>query len=155
MRISYVLNGKKRTDDVDPARRLLDYLREDLHLTGTKEGCGEGECGACTVILNGRAVHACLTLTGQIDGCELLTIEGLEAEDGSLSPLQQSFADHGAIQCGFCTPGMVMSAQALLMENPHPDEAEIRNAIAGNICRCTGYREVIRAIQAVSGPEDG
>ncbi|WP_274939525.1 (2Fe-2S)-binding protein [Chordicoccus furentiruminis] len=155
MRISFVLNGKKRTDDVDPARRLLDYLREDLHLTGTKEGCGEGECGACTVILNGRAVHACLTLTGQIDGCELLTIEGLEAEDGSLSPLQQSFADHGAIQCGFCTPGMVMSAQALLMENPHPDEAEIRNAIAGNICRCTGYREVIRAIQAVSGPEDG
>ena len=155
MRISFVLNGKKRTDDVDPARRLLDYLREDLHLTGTKEGCGEGECGACTVILNGRAVHACLTLTGQIDGCELLTIEGLEAEDGSLSPLQQSFADHGAIQCGFCTPGMVMSAQALLMENPHPDEAEIRNAIAGNICRCTGDREVIRAIQAVSGPEDG
>lgn len=155
MRISFVLNGKKRTDDVDPARRLLDYLREDLHLTGTKEGCGEGECGACTVILNGRAVHACLTLTGQIDGCELLTIEGLEAEDGSLSPLQQSFADHGAIQCGFCTPGMVMSAQALLMENPSPDEAEIRNAIAGNICRCTGYREVIRAIQAVSGPEDG
>ena len=107
------------------------------------------------MILNGRAVHACLTLTGQIDGCELLTIEGLEAEDGSLSPLQQSFADHGAIQCGFCTPGLVMSAQALLMENPHPDEAEIRNAIAGNICRCTGYREVIRAIQAVSGPEDG
>ena len=155
MRISFVLNGKKRTDDVDPARRLLDYLREDLHLTGTKEWCGEGECGACTVILNGRAVHACLTLTGQIDGCELLTIEGLEAEDGSLSPLQQSFADHGAIQCGFCTPGMVMSAQALLMENPHPDEAEIRNAIVGNICRCTGYREVIRAIQAVSGPEDG
>ena len=155
MRISFVLIGKKRTHDVDPARRLLDYLREDLHLTGTKEGCGEGECGACTVILNGRAVHACLTLPGQLDGSELLTIEGLEAEDGSLSPLQQSFADHGAIQCGFCTPGMVMSAQALLMENPHPDEAEIRNAIAGNICRCTGYREVIRAIQAVSGPEDG
>lgn len=153
MKITYTLNGTVRTDDVRPERRLIDYLREDLHLTGVKEGCSEGECGACTVILDGKAVHSCLTLVGQIDGCELITIEGLE-KDGKLDPLQQSFIDHSAVQCGFCTSGMILSAKALLMHNPHPTDEEIRRAIAGNICRCTGYAEIRAAIRAVADGEE-
>ncbi len=155
MKITYTLNGAARTDEVRPERRLIDYLREDLHLTGVKEGCSEGECGACTVILNGKAVHSCLTLVGQIDGGELITIEGLE-QGGKLDPLQQAFIDNSAVQCGFCTPGMILSAKALLMHNPHPTEEEIRRAIAGNICRCTGYAEIRAAIrQAAEGEEGG
>lgn len=157
MKIDYILNGEHRVEEVDGSRRLLDYLREDLGLTGTKEGCGEGECGACTVVLDGRAVHACMTMVGQLDGKELLTIEGLE-KNGELDQIQKSFVKKSAIQCGFCTAGMVMSAKALLMENPNPTEEEIRRAIAGNICRCTGYGEIRAAIRdaaaAVRGEEE-
>ena len=149
MKISFVINGEYKEMNVRPEKRLLDFLREDLHLTGAKEGCGEGECGACTVILNGRAVHACLTMTGQIDGCELITIEGLE-KDGRLDPLQEAFMKYSAFQCGFCTPGMILSAKALLMENPDPTDEEISRAIAGNICRCTGYSQIRDAIRAAA-----
>ncbi len=149
MRIEFILNGQKRSCEVRPERRLLDFLREDLHLTGTKEGCGEGECGACTVILNGKAVHSCLVMVGQLDGCELLTIEGLE-KNGELDAIQKAFIKKSAIQCGFCTAGMVMSAKALLMENPHPSDEEITRAISGNICRCSGYREIKAAIRAAA-----
>ena len=149
MKIHFVLNGEERSADVPGDRSLLDFLRTDLGLTGTKEGCREGECGACTVILNGKAVHACLTLAGQIDGCELLTVEGLE-KNGELDSLQKAFIDHSAVQCGFCTAGMLMSAKALLMENPHPSEEEIKRAIAGNICRCSGYREIREAIKSAA-----
>lgn len=154
MEIKFILNGKPAVADVPGDRRLLDFIREDLHLTGTKEGCGEGECGACTVILNGKAVHSCLTMTGQLDGGELLTIEGLE-KDGELDRLQKSFIKKSAVQCGFCTAGMIMSAKALLMENPHPTKEEIQRAIAGNICRCSGYREIKEAIHdAAQGEEE-
>lgn len=146
MNINFILNGKAIQAEVAGDRRLLDYLREDLHLTGTKEGCGEGECGACTVILNGKAIHSCLTMAGQLDGSELLTIEGLE-KNGELDEIQKAFIKKSAVQCGFCTSGMVMSAKALLMENPHPTEEEIKRAIAGNICRCSGYREIKEAIK--------
>ncbi|MCJ7837181.1 (2Fe-2S)-binding protein [Cuneatibacter sp. NSJ-177] len=146
MRIEYWLNGEHRVDEVDGSRRLLDYLREDLGLTGTKEGCGEGECGACTVLLDNKAVHACLTMVGQLQGRSLTTIEGLE-KNGELDRLQQTFIRNGAIQCGFCSPGMILSAKALLMENPNPSDEEIRMAIAGNICRCSGYREIRAAIR--------
>ena len=149
MKISFVINGEYKEMNVRPEKRLLDFLREDLHLTGAKEGCGEGECGACTVILNGRAVHACLTMTGQIDGCELITIEGLE-KDGRLDPLQEAFMKYSAFQCGFCTPGMILSAKALLMENPDPTDEDISRAIAGNICRCTGYSQIRDAIRAAA-----
>ena len=138
MRISFLLNGRPMEMEVQGERRLLDFLREDLHLTGTKEGCGEGECGACTVILDGKAVHACLTTVGELDNSQLLTIEGLE-QNGELDRLQKAFIKKSAVQCGFCTSGMIMSAKALLMENPHPTQEEINRAIAGNICRCSGY----------------
>lgn len=154
MVINFVLNGKPMTVDVPADRRLLDFIREDLHLTGTKEGCGEGECGACTVVLDGKAVHSCLTLVGQIEGCELLTIEGLE-QNGELDAIQKAFIKKSAIQCGFCTSGMVMSAKALLMENPQPTDDEIKRAISGNICRCSGYREIKEAIRAVADGEEG
>ena len=146
MKISFVINGERKEMDVRPDRRLLDFLREDLHLTGAKEGCGEGECGACTVIIDGRAQHSCLTMTGQIDGCEILTIEGLE-KNGELDILQEAFLKFSAFQCGFSTPGMILSAKALLMENPHPTDDEIKRAIAGNICRCTGYSQIRAAIR--------
>lgn len=154
MVINFVLNGKPMTVDVPADRRLLDFIREDLHLTGTKEGCGEGECGACTVVLDGKAVHSCLTLVGQIEGCELLTIEGLE-QNGELDAIQKAFIKKSAIQCGFCTSGMVMSAKALLMENPKPTDEEIKRAISGNICRCSGYREIKEAIRAAADGEEG
>lgn len=146
MKVSFVLNGKPMEMDVPGEKRLLDFIREDLHLTGTKEGCGEGECGACTVILNQRAVHSCLTTVGELNGSELLTIEGVEV-NGTLAQIQKSFMKKSAVQCGFCTSGMIMSAQALLMRNSHPTEEEIKRAIAGNICRCSGYKEIRSAIQ--------
>lgn len=145
MELSFILNGKPKRLDTEPERRLIDLLRKDLHLSGTKEGCGEGECGACTVIIDGKAVHSCLVLACQLEGREVLTIEGLE-EVGELSRIQRIFVEETAIQCGYCTPGMIMSAKALLMQNPHPTEEEIRNALAGNICRCSGYMQIIRAV---------
>ena len=132
MKLSFILNEKPLTLETEPDRRLLDLLRKDLHMTGTKEGCAEGECGACTVIIDGEAVHSCLVLACQLEGKHVTTIEGLEEP---------------AIQCGYCTTGMIMSAKALLLHNPHPTEAEIRNALAGNICRCSGYIQIIRAVE--------
>ena len=145
MIIEFTLNGEKYKKNADPGKRLVDFLREDMGLTGTKEGCGEGECGACTVMLDGRAVHSCLVLAGQINGKRLLTVEGL-ARGGELSPLQKAFIEHGAIQCGYCTPGMLMSSAALLAENPSPTEDEVRTALAGNICRCGDYSAIIDAV---------
>ncbi|MFH1489989.1 MAG: (2Fe-2S)-binding protein, partial [Pseudomonadota bacterium] len=133
-----------------PANRtLLEVLREDLALTGTKESCGEGVCGSCTVLCGGLPIRGCLTLAAEIQGEEITTVEGLRMEDGRLDPLQQAFIDHGAVQCGFCTPGMLMSAKSLLVRNPDPGEREIRGAISGNICRCTGYAKIVEAIKAV------
>ena len=145
--ISFTLNDRKVAIAVDPMKRLIDVVREDFRLTGTKEGCGIGECGACTVIVEKKAVCSCMMLVGQAEGKEVITIEGIE-KDGELSPLQKNFIKYGAIQCGFCTPGMIMSATALLMENSQPTEEEIRIAISGNLCRCTGYVQIIEAIQA-------
>jgi len=147
--ITIKVNGKEVTLKVGPKERLIDTLREQLNLTGTKEGCSIGECGACTVILNGEAVSSCLILTGQIGGSEVLTIEGLEVA-GKLDPLQKAFLDYQAIQCGFCTPGMLMSAKALLLKNPHPGREEIKTALEGNLCRCTGYEQIIEAIESVA-----
>ncbi|KAB0578845.1 carbon-monoxide dehydrogenase small subunit [Fusobacterium naviforme] len=146
MRLDFILNGERTSLETEPTRRLLDILREDLELTGTKEGCSEGECGACTVIVDGKAVHACLTLASQLNGREVLTIEGLE-KNGELDVLQRCFIEEIAVQCGFCTAGMIMSAKALLMQNPEPSEAEIRTALAGNICRCSGYGQIISAVK--------
>jgi carbon-monoxide dehydrogenase small subunit len=146
--ITFTLNGKQLTKEVTDHQRLLDFLRDDLDMTGTKEGCSVGECGACTVIFNGRAVNSCLMLAPQIDGGELITVEGLE-KNGELDRLQQSFIDHGAVQCGYCTPGMLMSAYALLMKKSDPTTEEIKIALAGNLCRCTGYVQIVEAIEAV------
>jgi len=153
--ISTQVNGVRYDVAVEPNRSLLDMLRVELGLTGTKKGCDVGDCGACTVIMNGAPVNACLVLGVEAAGTEIETIEGLSTmtEDGpQLHPLQQSFLKYGAAQCGFCTPGMIMAAKALLDENPHPSEAETRFAIAGNICRCTGFSKIIQAImQAETG----
>jgi len=142
------VNGKTVEARVDPTWTLLRVLREDLGLTGTKEGCGQGDCGACTVIMNGKAVQACLVLAPQAEGQEIETIEGLGTPE-KLHPLQASFLNNGAVQCGFCTPGMLMSAVALLRKNPRPTEEEIKKGISGNLCRCTGYVKIIQAIAAV------
>ncbi len=144
--ISFILNGKNVEADVTTAQRLIDLLREEFNFTGTKEGCGVGECGACTIIMDKRAVNSCLVLAAQADGSEITTVEGL-AKGENLHPLQKSFIDHGAVQCGFCTPGMLMSSEALLQENPNPTEEEIKDAIAGNLCRCTGYKQIIEAVK--------
>jgi len=144
--INFLLNGKEVSMAVDPEVTLLYLLREELFLTGTKEGCGSGECGACTVLMDGVAVNSCLVLAPQINGTEILTIEALE-QDGKLDRLQQSFIDHHAVQCGFCTPGMLMSAKALLLKNPHPTQEEIKIALSGNLCRCTGYQNIIAAVE--------
>ena len=144
--LKFILNGTEVKIVTEPHIRLIDLLRERFDLTGTKEGCGVGECGACTVLINGRAVNSCLVLAGQIEGSKILTIEGL-ANGEVLEPLQKNFLLHGAIQCGFCTPGMVLSASALLNKNPNPDDEEIKDAIAGNLCRCTGYKQIIEAVK--------
>jgi carbon-monoxide dehydrogenase small subunit len=145
--VSLKVNGEEHELFLDPKKTLLEILRNDLGLTGTKEGCGEGACGACTVLVDGMAVNSCLVLAVEVRGKEILTIEGL-AKGNALHPLQQSFVDNGAIQCGFCTPGMILSAKALLDRNPHPKEDEIRQALSGNLCRCTGYSKIIKAITA-------
>ncbi|MBI1987612.1 MAG: (2Fe-2S)-binding protein [Nitrospinae bacterium] len=147
--ITLIVNEKSYTLEVDSQRTLLDVLRRDLSLTGTKEGCGMGDCGTCTVLLEGRPVNSCLTLAVEADGQHIQTIEGV-AQNGVLHPIQQAFIDHGAIQCGFCTPGMVLSTKALLESNPHPTELEVRTAIAGNLCRCTGYDKIVKAIMSVN-----
>lgn len=148
MRICFELNGRPTVVDAEPTLRLSTLLREMLSLTGLKEGCCEGECGACTVLLEGAPVHACLTLAFQIEGLSLTTVEGLAEESGLLSGLQQAFLEAGAVQCGFCTPGMIMAAEGLLAETPEPEDADIRHALAGNICRCTGFETIVRAIVA-------
>lgn len=145
MKLSFYVNNRLVQLETDPDRRLLDILREDLSLTGTKEGCAEGECGACTVLLDGEAVHSCLTLAIQLEGRYVVTIEGL-SETGELDILQKAFVEEIAIQCGFCTTGMIMSAKALLLKNPTPTEEEIRVALSGNICRCSGYVQIVRAV---------
>ena len=154
MRLNFVLNGEQKTMEVPGEKRLLDFIREDLHLTGTKEGCGEGECGACTVVLNGQAIHSCLAVAGQLEDSELLTIEGLE-KNGELDAIQKAFIKKSAVQCGFCTSGMVMSAKALLLHNPNPTQEEIKRAIAGNICRCSGYREIREASHEAAASGNG
>ena len=143
------VNGQEREIMVEPRQTLLDALRYDLGLTGTKEGCGDGNCGSCTVLLNGQAINSCLVFAIEVDGQEITTIEGLY-QGGKLHPLQQTFIDEGAVQCGFCTPGVILMAKAFLDSNPHPTEVEVRRAIAGNLCRCTGYDKIVRAILKVA-----
>ena len=147
--ISAVVNGTSVVLRTPANRTVLSILREDLHLTGVKEGCEVGECGACTVIMNGKAVNACMVLAPKMDGATITTIEGL-SEGKKLHPLQRAFIEHGAVQCGFCTPGMILSAKALLDENPHPTRLEIREGISGNLCRCTGYQQIVDAIESVA-----
>ena len=147
--ICITINGNKHELAVAPNMTLADLLREELLLTGTKKGCDMGECGTCTVIMNGRAVNSCLVLAVQAAGKEITTVEGLETEDG-LHPLQEKFIENGAIQCGFCTSGMLLSAKTLLDKNPHPTEKEIRTAISGNLCRCTGYQKIVESIKDVN-----
>jgi len=147
--IQCTVNGESWAGSVPPNMRLLDFLREVLGLTGAKAGCGEGERGTCTIILDGQAVNSCLLLAAEADGHEILTIEGL-ARGAQLDPLQEAFIEAGAVQCGFCIPGMILSAKALLMENPEPVEVDIKRALAGNLCRCTGYTKIIKAVQAAA-----
>jgi carbon-monoxide dehydrogenase small subunit len=149
-RISFALNGNRMEMEIEHHWTLLFLLRDKLELTGTKSGCESGECGACTVIINGKAVNACLFPAMELDGATLTTIEGLAKPDGELHSLQTAFIEYGGVQCGFCTPGMIMAAKALLDENPNPTEDEIRHALAGNICRCTGYVQIIDAVKAAS-----
>src|SRR5689334_13535251 len=145
MQISFTVNGAPQSVEAFPIARLLDVLREQLHLTGTKEGCGEGECGACTVVLDGRIVNSCLVPAAQANGTEITTIEGV-AQNDQLHAVQQSFIQHGGAQCGICTPGMVLAAVDLLKRNPHPTENDIRNGLAGNLCRCTGYMKIFESV---------
>jgi len=147
-KITLKVNGEDYTREVLEHKTLLRFLREDLGLTGTKQGCGAGECGACTVILNGHAVNSCLVLAAECDGAEIMTVEG-EAKDGKLSSLQQAFHHHHAVQCGFCTPGMIMSARSLLDRKKKPSEEDVKEAIEGNFCRCTGYSQIVEAIMDV------
>ena len=152
--ITFQLNGITCEVLVDPNQPLLRMLREDLSLTGTKYGCGEGDCGSCTVLLDDKPVNSCLVLAAQVDGHRITTIEGL-ADGDKLHPLQASFIEKGAIQCGFCTPGMLLSAKALLEQQPEPSELEVRTAISGNLCRCTGYQKIVEAILATQNPACG
>ncbi len=151
--INLTVNGIGHEVDVEPYRTLLDVLREDLGLTGTKRGCDHGDCGACTVLLDGRAVNSCLVLAMDARGRDILTIEGMAIE-GELHPLQRAFIEHGALQCGYCTGGNILSARALLEENPDPSEPEVREALAGNLCRCTGYDKIVEAVLAVAQEKD-
>ena len=151
MDLSVTINGQRRTIDVEPDETLLHVLRERLSLTGTKEGCDEGECGACTVLIDGRPVDSCITAAMAVDGAELVTIEGLAASSDELSPLQQAFVQTGGVQCGFCTPGFIVTLTALLESDPSPTEDEIRDALSGNLCRCTGYSQIVDAVMLTTG----
>jgi carbon-monoxide dehydrogenase small subunit len=155
VRIELVLNGAPRVADVEPHHTLLDALRDDLGLTGTKECCLVGECGACTVLLDGRSVDSCLVLAVEADGLAVLTVEGLAAPDGTLAPIQQAFLDKGAVQCGFCIPGQLVSAHALLAEHAHPSRPEIEEGLAGNLCRCACYEQIFEAVEAAAAGEVG
>jgi carbon-monoxide dehydrogenase small subunit len=153
VRISFTVNGMRSVADVPPDRLLTDLLRDDLGFTGTKEGCGIGVCGACTVLIDGQSVSACLTLSATVDGSEILTIEGL-SEHGALHPLQQAFVDHAGFQCGFCTPGQVMAAYALLQAHPQPTDEDLKEGMLGNLCRCTGYYKIADSIRAAARGEE-
>lgn len=148
--VSFTLNGKKVSLQTRPNKRLVDFLRDECECLSVKEGCGEGECGACTVIINGEPVTSCLILAGQVEGDEIITLEGI-SKNGELDTLQKTFLVSGAVQCGFCTPGMILSAKALLAKNPHPTREEIRRALSGNLCRCTGYSKIITAVEMAIG----
>lgn len=150
MIVALTVNGDERCAEVGSTTTLVELLRESLGLTGTKVGCGRGECGSCTVLLDGRPVNSCIVFAAQCQGRDVLTIEGL-AREGGLDRIQRAFIDAGAVQCGFCTPGVILSAHALLRENPRPTREEIRDAIAGNLCRCTGYVKIVEAIERASG----
>lgn len=152
--ITLRINGEEYTAGVTPGETLLNFIREKIDITSPKKGCEIGECGACTVIMNGDAVNSCLIPAEECHGAEILTVEGIGME-GNLHPLQKAFIDHGAVQCGFCTPGMLMSAYALLKDNPDPTEQDIREAIAGNLCRCTGYEPIVKAVMEVSKQKKG
>lgn len=145
IKVSINVNGVNYSKDIDPSLRLIDFLRDELKLKGTKEGCGEGECGACTVILNGKTINSCLMLASSADGKNVVTIEGVADKD-KLHPIQEAFMEVGAVQCGYCTPGMILSAKALLDKNPNAKEEEIKVALSGNLCRCTGYKKIIQAV---------
>lgn len=150
MEITVTVNGKKRIETVETRMLLSDFIREQLRLTGTHLGCEHGVCGACTVLVNGKAARSCLMLAVQADGFAIDTVESLVREDGSLHPLQQAFSDNHALQCGFCTPGFMMTLVDFLQENPNPSEGEIREAISGNLCRCTGYANIVKAVEQAS-----
>jgi carbon-monoxide dehydrogenase small subunit len=152
MKLRLEVNGERRTAEAPPMKRLLDLLREELGLTGTKEGCGEGECGACSVLLDGELVNSCLIPACQADGRKVTTVEGLARSDSDLHPVQRAFWELGGAQCGICTPGMLIAAAALLATKQRPSEAEIREHLAGNLCRCTGYVKIVEAVAAAAGP---
>jgi len=152
MRLRFTLNGQPVEIETPPDRRVVDLLRQDLGLTGTKEACGAGECGACTVLVDGRSRLSCLMLAAQLEGRRLTTIEGL-GDPQNLHPVQRAFVEHGAVQCGFCTPGMVLAAVDLLEQNPAPSREEIRRGLSGNLCRCTGYQKIVDAVQAAAGDD--
>ena len=145
IKVSINVNGINYTKNIDSTTRLIDFIREDLKLKGTKEGCGEGECGACTVIVNGKAINSCLMLASSADGKNVITIEGVSDKE-KLHPIQEALMEVGAVQCGYCTPGMILSAKALLDEKPNADEEEIKEALSGNLCRCTGYKKIIQSV---------
>jgi carbon-monoxide dehydrogenase small subunit len=148
--ITLKVNGNDYKMTVDTRMTLIEAIRDEIGLTGTKEGCSVGECGTCTVLMDGKPIYSCIMLAVEAEGKEILTIEGL-ADSDDLHPIQKSFIDHGAVQCGFCTPGMILTAKALLDENPNPTEEDVRKAISGNLCRCTGYSKIIEAIMSLSG----
>jgi aerobic carbon-monoxide dehydrogenase small subunit len=153
--VELTVNGTRRRLRVDPRKTLADALREDLYLTGTHLGCEHGVCGACTVLLDGKAVRSCLLFAVQLDGSEVTTVEGLSPQDGTLSPVQQAFRDCHGLQCGFCTPGFIVSVTAFLADNPRPSDTEIRDGLAGNLCRCTGYQGIVRAVRQAADAKAG
>jgi aerobic carbon-monoxide dehydrogenase small subunit len=154
VRVQATINGEESEFLCEPRQSLLEVLRETLGLTGTKEGCNDGNCGACSVIMDGRLVNACLVLATEADGAEITTIEGL-ASNGELHPMQEAFREHHGLQCGFCTPGMVMAAVSLVQEHPNPTEEEVRKGLEGNLCRCTGYHNIVKAVMAAGGSGGG